>query len=198
MLCFPLFPIRRCSPPELGLAECYGVPLPTDLKIPPESISPWRGGESEGLQRLEQHLADQVHPADMGLCGWAEVGAIQWRVVGAGLQETSWPRPPVRAEDLPSKHLHLRILLFLMGGWWSEYFPHACCTCINQQPTSHPCPLTGRFSPCSASSLISVLISGLGGEFHQTKNSPEFTASKHHRPEPLFQHGLPVSPQLLL
>lgn len=50
---------QRCSPPELGLAECYGVPLPTDLKIPPESISPWRGGESEGLQRLEQHLADQ-------------------------------------------------------------------------------------------------------------------------------------------
>uniref|UniRef100_A0A8C3LCD2 Photolyase/cryptochrome alpha/beta domain-containing protein n=1 Tax=Chrysolophus pictus TaxID=9089 RepID=A0A8C3LCD2_CHRPC len=50
---------QRCSPPELGLAECYGVPLPTDLKIPPESISPWRGGESEGLQRLEQHLANQ-------------------------------------------------------------------------------------------------------------------------------------------
>uniref|UniRef100_A0A8C2Y9J2 Cryptochrome-1-like n=1 Tax=Coturnix japonica TaxID=93934 RepID=A0A8C2Y9J2_COTJA len=51
---------QRCSPPELGLAERYGVPLPTDLKIPPESISPWRGGESEGLHRLEQHLADQA------------------------------------------------------------------------------------------------------------------------------------------
>ncbi|XP_065603577.1 cryptochrome-1-like isoform X2 [Cyrtonyx montezumae] len=51
---------QRCSPPELGLAEHYGIPLPTDLKIPPESISPWRGGESEGLQRLEQHLANQA------------------------------------------------------------------------------------------------------------------------------------------
>nr|XP_038024384.1 cryptochrome-1-like isoform X4 [Anas platyrhynchos] len=50
---------RRCRPPDLDLAECYRVPLPADLKIPPESISPWRGGETEGLQRLEQHLADQ-------------------------------------------------------------------------------------------------------------------------------------------
>lgn len=31
-----------------------------DLKIPAESLSPWRGGETEGLQRLEQHLTDQV------------------------------------------------------------------------------------------------------------------------------------------
>ncbi|XP_027300846.2 cryptochrome-1-like isoform X1 [Anas platyrhynchos] len=50
---------QRCRPPDLDLAECYRVPLPADLKIPPESISPWRGGETEGLQRLEQHLADQ-------------------------------------------------------------------------------------------------------------------------------------------
>lgn len=36
------------------------MPLPVDLKITAESLSPWRGGETEGLQRLEQHLTDQV------------------------------------------------------------------------------------------------------------------------------------------
>lgn len=36
------------------------MPLPKDLEIPLESLSPWRGGETEGLQRLEQHLTDQV------------------------------------------------------------------------------------------------------------------------------------------
>ncbi|XP_035745604.1 cryptochrome-1-like isoform X2 [Egretta garzetta] len=51
---------QRCSPPDPGLAEHYGVPLPVDLKISPESLSPWRGGETEGLQRLEQHLTDQA------------------------------------------------------------------------------------------------------------------------------------------
>uniref|UniRef100_A0A8C0I8C7 Photolyase/cryptochrome alpha/beta domain-containing protein n=1 Tax=Bubo bubo TaxID=30461 RepID=A0A8C0I8C7_BUBBB len=56
----PLFHIRRCRPPDPGLAECYRAPLPVDLKIPPKSLSPWRGGETEGLQRLEQHLTDQV------------------------------------------------------------------------------------------------------------------------------------------
>ncbi|NWH40552.1 CRY1 protein, partial [Chloropsis hardwickii] len=50
---------QRCRAPDLGLAECYRVPLPVDLKISPESLSPWRGGETEGLQRLEQHLTDQ-------------------------------------------------------------------------------------------------------------------------------------------
>lgn len=50
---------QKCRPPDLGLAECYRVPLPMDLKIPAESLSPWRGGETEGLQRLEQHLTDQ-------------------------------------------------------------------------------------------------------------------------------------------
>ncbi|TFK00652.1 Cryptochrome-1 [Platysternon megacephalum] len=51
---------QRCKPPpELRLAECYRVPLPEDLEIPRESQSPWRGGETEGLQRLEQHLKNQ-------------------------------------------------------------------------------------------------------------------------------------------
>ncbi|KFQ54159.1 Cryptochrome-1, partial [Nestor notabilis] len=50
---------QRCAPPDPGLAERYSVPLPGDLKIPQESFSPWKGGETEGLQRLEQHLTDQ-------------------------------------------------------------------------------------------------------------------------------------------
>ncbi|KAM9148517.1 cryptochrome-1-like isoform 2-T4 [Pangshura tecta] len=51
---------RRCKPvPELHLAECYRVPLPEDLEIPRDPQSPWRGGETEGLQRLEQHLKNQ-------------------------------------------------------------------------------------------------------------------------------------------
>ncbi|NXJ84835.1 CRY1 protein, partial [Trogon melanurus] len=62
----PKVPVRnltaedfQCKTPDPGLADCYRVPLPADLKIPPESLSPWRGGETEGLQRLEQHLTDQ-------------------------------------------------------------------------------------------------------------------------------------------
>uniref|UniRef100_A0A8D2QIQ1 Photolyase/cryptochrome alpha/beta domain-containing protein n=1 Tax=Zonotrichia albicollis TaxID=44394 RepID=A0A8D2QIQ1_ZONAL len=51
---------QRCRAPDPGLAECYRVPLPMDLKISLESLSPWRGGETEGLQRLEQHLTDQA------------------------------------------------------------------------------------------------------------------------------------------
>ncbi|KAM7032493.1 cryptochrome-1-like isoform 4-T6 [Acridotheres tristis] len=50
---------QRCRAPDPGLAECYRVPLPVDLKISPENHSPWKGGETEGLQRLEQHLTDQ-------------------------------------------------------------------------------------------------------------------------------------------
>ncbi|XP_050812186.1 cryptochrome-1-like isoform X2 [Gopherus flavomarginatus] len=51
---------QRCKPvPELHLAECYRVPLPEDLEISRDSQSPWRGGETEGLQRLEQHLKNQ-------------------------------------------------------------------------------------------------------------------------------------------
>lgn len=57
-----LSPLRRCRAPDPDLAECYRVPLPVDLEISPESLSPWRGGETEGLQRLEQHLTDQVSP----------------------------------------------------------------------------------------------------------------------------------------
>ncbi|RMB99515.1 hypothetical protein DUI87_24252 [Hirundo rustica rustica] len=51
---------QRCRAPDSGLAERYRVPLPVDLKISPESLSPWRGGETEGLQRLERHLTDQA------------------------------------------------------------------------------------------------------------------------------------------
>ncbi|XP_069731935.1 cryptochrome-1-like isoform X2 [Phaenicophaeus curvirostris] len=51
---------QGCRPPAPGLAEHYKVPLPVDLKIPSESLSPWRGGETEGLRRLEQHLTDQA------------------------------------------------------------------------------------------------------------------------------------------
>ncbi|KAK2526598.1 cryptochrome-1 [Columba guinea] len=50
---------QRCKSPEPGLAERYRVPVPADLEIPPQSPSPWRGGETEGLRRLEQHLTDQ-------------------------------------------------------------------------------------------------------------------------------------------
>ncbi|XP_054032214.1 cryptochrome-1-like [Dryobates pubescens] len=50
---------QRCQAPAPGLAERYRVPLPGDLQMPPESLSPWRGGETAGLRRLEQHLADQ-------------------------------------------------------------------------------------------------------------------------------------------
>uniref|UniRef100_A0A8D0L628 Photolyase/cryptochrome alpha/beta domain-containing protein n=1 Tax=Sphenodon punctatus TaxID=8508 RepID=A0A8D0L628_SPHPU len=45
--------------PEVCLDEHYRVPLPEDLEIPKESPSPWRGGETSGLQRLEQHLQNQ-------------------------------------------------------------------------------------------------------------------------------------------
>ncbi|NWR95761.1 CRY1 protein, partial [Furnarius figulus] len=50
---------QRCQAPDPALAEQYKVPLPVDLKISEESLSPWKGGETEGLRRLEQHLADQ-------------------------------------------------------------------------------------------------------------------------------------------
>ncbi|NXA43208.1 CRY1 protein, partial [Eudromia elegans] len=50
---------QRCRPPDLCLAECCRVPLPADLNIPMESLSPWKGGETEGLQRLERHLMNQ-------------------------------------------------------------------------------------------------------------------------------------------
>ncbi|NWQ83493.1 CRY1 protein, partial [Columbina picui] len=50
---------QRCGSPDPGLAERYRVPVPADLGIPLQSLSPWRGGETEGLRRLEQHLTDQ-------------------------------------------------------------------------------------------------------------------------------------------
>ncbi|XP_061869497.1 cryptochrome-2 isoform X2 [Colius striatus] len=85
---------RRCRPPDLGLAECYRVPLPVDLNIPLESLSPWKGGETEGLQRLEQHLTDQgwvahftkpktipnsLLPSTTGLSPYFSVGCLSVR-----------------------------------------------------------------------------------------------------------------------
>lgn len=80
--------LRRCRAPDPGLAECYRVPLPMDLKISPENPSPWRGGESEGLQRLEQHLTDQVSPdGTQGMVvapgGLRSVPSLAWRRVAA-------------------------------------------------------------------------------------------------------------------
>ncbi|NXD88195.1 CRY1 protein, partial [Halcyon senegalensis] len=63
---------QRCGAPDPGLAEQYRVPLPVDLKMPLENLSPWRGGETEGLQRLEQHLTDQVSP----YCTWVLLVAL--------------------------------------------------------------------------------------------------------------------------
>lgn len=73
---------RRCKAPDPGLAECYRVPLPVDLKIPLESLSPWRGGETEGLQRLEQHLTDQVSPEATQVVppgGLRSLPSLAWR-----------------------------------------------------------------------------------------------------------------------
>nr|XP_060628469.1 cryptochrome-2-like [Anolis sagrei ordinatus] len=51
---------QKLSPfPEEGLDECYGVPLPENLGISKEYLSPWRGGETTGLQRLEEHMKNQ-------------------------------------------------------------------------------------------------------------------------------------------
>ncbi|XP_033009008.1 cryptochrome-2-like isoform X3 [Lacerta agilis] len=51
---------QKLSPlPEVGLAECYRVPLPEDLGFSKEYTSSWRGGETNGLQRLEEHLKNQ-------------------------------------------------------------------------------------------------------------------------------------------
>ncbi|XP_028590509.2 cryptochrome-2-like isoform X3 [Podarcis muralis] len=51
---------QKLSPlPEVGLAESYRVPLPEDLGFSKEYKSSWRGGETNGLQRLEEHLKNQ-------------------------------------------------------------------------------------------------------------------------------------------
>uniref|UniRef100_A0A6J0SX05 Cryptochrome-1-like n=1 Tax=Pogona vitticeps TaxID=103695 RepID=A0A6J0SX05_9SAUR len=50
---------KLCPLPEVGLDECYRVPRPEDLGICEENQSPWRGGETAGLQRLEEHLKNQ-------------------------------------------------------------------------------------------------------------------------------------------
>lgn len=86
--------------PEPGLAERYRVPVPADLEIPPQSLSPWTGGETEGLRRLEQHLTDQVSPD----CTWVMLVAagglglvspsLPLRVVVSGPREAARPWSP--------------------------------------------------------------------------------------------------------
>ncbi|NXI52898.1 CRY1 protein, partial [Chloroceryle aenea] len=85
---------QRCGAPDPGLAEQYRVPLPVDLKLPQENLSPWRGGETEGLQRLEKHLTDQgwvtsftkprtvpnsLLPSTTGLSPYFSVGCLSVR-----------------------------------------------------------------------------------------------------------------------
>ncbi|KAJ6661021.1 hypothetical protein lerEdw1_016822, partial [Lerista edwardsae] len=51
---------QKLSPlPEEGLDEQYRLPLPEDLGISKEYLSPWRGGETAGLLRLKEHLKNQ-------------------------------------------------------------------------------------------------------------------------------------------
>lgn len=55
------FLFRKLSPlPEEGLDEQYRLPIPEDLGISKEYLSPWRGGETAGLLRLKEHLKNQV------------------------------------------------------------------------------------------------------------------------------------------
>ncbi|XP_066479285.1 cryptochrome-1-like [Tiliqua scincoides] len=51
---------QKLSPlPEEGLDEQYRLPLPEDLGISKEYLSPWRGGETTGLLQLKEHLNNQ-------------------------------------------------------------------------------------------------------------------------------------------
>uniref|UniRef100_H3AWN2 Cryptochrome circadian regulator 4 n=1 Tax=Latimeria chalumnae TaxID=7897 RepID=H3AWN2_LATCH len=50
---------QKCMPPNPGLKELFRVPLPEELGLQSEHNASWIGGESQGLQRLEQHLENQ-------------------------------------------------------------------------------------------------------------------------------------------
>lgn len=97
--------------PEPGLAERYRVPVPADLEIPPQSLSPWRGGETEGLRRLEQHLTDQVSPDFPWVMLVAAGGlrlvspSLPLRVLVSGPREAArpWSPGPVVAEFFPAR-----------------------------------------------------------------------------------------------
>lgn len=133
------------------------MPLPADLKIPPESISPWRGGETEGLQRLEQHLADQVS-LDLMWVMLVAVGGLRsvlssllLCVVVSGPQETAQPQSsvPALAEDFPSRQPDLKMLLSWMAVFvgvlqWDVEQAEAGCQEL------FPVPLAGHASPCTA------------------------------------------------
>lgn len=133
------------------------MPLPADLKIPPESISPWRGGETEGLQCLEQHLADQVS-LDLTWVIPVAVGGLRsvlsfllLCVVVSGPQETTQPRSsvPALAEDFPSRQPDLKMLLSWMAVFmgvlqWDVEQAEASCQQL------FPVPLAGHVSPCTA------------------------------------------------
>lgn len=77
------------------------MPLPADLEIPPRSLSPWRGGETEGLRRLEQHLTDQVSLDFTWVMLVASGGlrlvspSLLLRVVVSGPREAAQPWSPV-------------------------------------------------------------------------------------------------------
>uniref|UniRef100_A0A8C0EH59 Photolyase/cryptochrome alpha/beta domain-containing protein n=1 Tax=Bubo bubo TaxID=30461 RepID=A0A8C0EH59_BUBBB len=105
---------QRCRPPDPGLAECYRAPLPVDLKIPPKSLSPWRGGETEGLQRLEQHLTDQVS-LDFT---WVMMVVLD----GLSLVSTLLLLCVVSALVLAAKHHSLPLVLLQGQLLWREFF----------------------------------------------------------------------------
>ncbi|XP_048782184.1 cryptochrome-1-like isoform X3 [Lagopus muta] len=115
---------------------------------------------------------------------WAEVGAIQWRVVGAGLRETSWLWPPVLAEDLPSKQLHLGISLFLMEGLWSEYFPWGWVASFTKPKTvpNSLLPSTTGLSPYFSMGCLSVR-----SFFYRLSNI--YAQAKHHSLPPVSLQG---------
>uniref|UniRef100_A0A8D0EZE3 Photolyase/cryptochrome alpha/beta domain-containing protein n=1 Tax=Strix occidentalis caurina TaxID=311401 RepID=A0A8D0EZE3_STROC len=105
---------QRCRPPDPGLAECYRAPLPVDLKIPPKSLSPWRGGETKGLQRLEQHLTDQVS-LDFT---WVMMVALD----GLSLVSTLLLLCVVSALVLAAKHHSLPLVLLQGQLLWREFY----------------------------------------------------------------------------
>lgn len=133
------------------------MPLPADLKIPPESISPWRGGETEGLQRLEQHLADQVS-LDLTWVMLVAVGGLRSVlssllscVVVSGPPETAqpWSSVTALAEDFPSRQpdfemLPSRMAAFLGVLQWDVEQAEASCQEL------FPAPLSGCVSPGTA------------------------------------------------
>nr|6PTZ_A Chain A, Cryptochrome-1 [Columba livia] len=118
---------QRCMSPEPGLAERYRVPVPADLEIPPQSLSPWTGGETEGLRRLEQHLTDQgwvanftkprtipnsLLPSTTGLSPYFSMGCLSVRTF---FQRLSNIYAQAKHHSLPPVSLQGQLL-------WREFF----------------------------------------------------------------------------